>query len=77
MIVDKVEKAQHGDIIIAEIEVEFTVKHLLLPPHPALRPMNPTYPTLYTDPVSLQIFGVFTAFIHKTWGSNGCLPWLM
>ena len=35
MVVDKAEQPRHGDIVIAEIEGEFTVKRLLLPP-PAL-----------------------------------------
>lgn len=30
MVVDKAERAQHGDIVIAEVEGEFTVKRLLL-----------------------------------------------
>ncbi|WP_409438265.1 translesion error-prone DNA polymerase V autoproteolytic subunit [Scandinavium sp.] len=70
MIVDKAEKAQHGDIVIAEVDGEFTVKRLLLTPRPALQPMNPAYPTLWPDPESLQVFGVVTAFIHKTRGSS-------
>lgn len=32
LIVDKAERAQHGDIVIAELEGEFTVKRLLLTP---------------------------------------------
>lgn len=70
MIVDKAERPQHGDIVIAEIDGEFTVKRLLLSPRPALQPMNPAYPTLYPDPEQLQIFGVVTAFIHKTRGTD-------
>lgn len=66
MVVDKAERAQHGDIVIAEVDGEFTVKRLLLNPRPALQPMNPAYPTLYPDPDQLQIFGVVTAFVHKT-----------
>lgn len=68
MVVDKAERPQHGDIVIAEIEGEFTVKRLLLLPRPALQPMNPAYPTLY--PENLQIFGVVTAFVHKTRGTD-------
>ncbi|WP_079902666.1 translesion error-prone DNA polymerase V autoproteolytic subunit [Salmonella enterica] len=64
MVVDKAEKAQHGDIVIAETEGEFTVKRLQLKPRIALLPMNPAYPILY--PEELQIFGVVTAFVHKT-----------
>jgi DNA polymerase V len=42
MVVDKAEQPRHGDIVIAEIEGEFTVKRLLLTPRPALQAMNPT-----------------------------------
>ncbi|HDS4948430.1 TPA: translesion error-prone DNA polymerase V autoproteolytic subunit [Klebsiella aerogenes] len=70
MIVDKAEQARHGDIVIAEIEGEFTVKRLLLSPKPGLQAMNPAYPTLWPDPEQLQIFGVVTAFVHKTRGAD-------
>lgn len=70
LIVDKAERPQHGDIVIAEIEGEFTVKKLLLTPRPGLQPMNLAYPTLWPDPDNLQIFGVVTAFIHKTRGRD-------
>lgn len=66
MVVDKAEQPRHGDIVIAEIEGEFTVKRLLLTPRSALQAMNPVYPVMYPDPETLQIFGVITAFIHKT-----------
>lgn len=70
MIVDKAEQARHGDIVIAEIEGEFTVKRLLLSPKPGLQAMNPAYPTLWPDPEQLQIFGLVTAFVHKTRGTD-------
>nr|WP_080218271.1 translesion error-prone DNA polymerase V autoproteolytic subunit [Salmonella enterica] len=66
MVVDKAETPQNGDIVVAEIEGEFTVKRLLLKPRPALQAMNPAYPTLYPDPEHLQIFGVVTHFVHRT-----------
>lgn len=66
MIVDKAEQARHGDVVIAEVNGEFTVKRLLLTPRPGLQAMNPAYPTLWPDPEQLQIFGVVTAFVHKT-----------
>lgn len=47
MVVDKAESPRHGDIVIAEIEGEFTVKRLLLRPRLTLQPMNPSFP-LYT-----------------------------
>lgn len=37
LVVDRAEKPQHGDIVIAEIDGEFTVKRLLLRPRPAIR----------------------------------------
>lgn len=70
MIVDKAERPKHGDIVIAEIEGEFTVKRLLLTPRPALQAMNPAFPTLYPIPEQLEIFGVVTAFVHKTRGGE-------
>lgn len=68
MVVDKAEPAKHGDIVIAEIDGEFTVKRLLLTPRPALQAMNSAFPTLY--PEDLQIFGVVMAFVHKTRGGE-------
>ncbi|BAK12603.1 UV protection protein [Pantoea ananatis AJ13355] len=44
MVVDKAESPRHGDIVIAEIEGEFTVKRLLLRPRLTLQPMNPSLP---------------------------------
>lgn len=64
MVVDKAENPMQGDIVIAETDSEFTVKRLQLKPRIALLPMNPAYPVLY--PEELQIFGVVTAFVHKT-----------
>lgn len=64
MVVDKSVTPVHGDIVIAETDGEFTVKRLQMKPRIALLPMNPAYPNLY--PEELQIFGVVTAFIHKT-----------
>nr|WP_269467758.1 translesion error-prone DNA polymerase V autoproteolytic subunit [Klebsiella pneumoniae] len=64
LVVDKAEQPRHGDIVIAEIEGG-TVKRLLLTPRPALQAMNPTSLPV-PDPETLQIFGVVTAFIHKT-----------
>ena len=37
LVVDKAEQPRHGDIVIAEIEGEFTVKRLLLTPRPCRR----------------------------------------
>ncbi|ENA5266562.1 peptidase, partial [Escherichia coli] len=47
----RAEKPQHGDIVIAEIDGEFTVKRLLLRPRPALEPVSdsPEFRTLYPE----------------------------
>jgi DNA polymerase V len=64
MVVDRAEKPSEGDIVIAEVGGEFTVKKLRLHPRPALLPMNPVYPTIYPD--ELLLLGVVTWFFHST-----------
>lgn len=64
MVVDRAEKASEGDIVIAEVDGEFTVKKLQLHPRPALLPMNPAYPVIYPD--ELLLLGVVTWFFHST-----------
>ena len=56
----------YGDIVIAEIDGEFTVKRLLLRPRPALEPVSdsPEFRTLY--PENICIFGIVTHVIHRT-----------
>jgi len=64
MVVDRAEQASHGDIVIAEVEGEFTVKRLQLHPRIALLPMNPAYSVIY--PEELQLLGVVTWFFSST-----------
>ena len=64
MVVDRAEEAAHGDIVIAEVNGEFTVKRLQLQPRLALLPMNPAYPVIY--PEELQLLGVVTWFFNST-----------
>ena len=68
MVVDKAENPMQGDIVIAEIDGEFTIKRLQLKPRIALLPMNSASSSLYSE--ELQIFGVMIAFIHKTRSAN-------
>ena len=64
-------KPQHGDVVIAELYAEFTVKRLLLTPEgPVLQPMNPAYPFITTDSDTLEIFGVVADFVHTPRGRN-------
>lgn len=64
LVVDRAETAVDGDVVIAEVDGGFTVKRLRLHPRPALEPMNPAYPTLW--PEELTLFGVVMHFIHRT-----------
>ncbi|CUU26271.1 translesion error-prone DNA polymerase V autoproteolytic subunit [Duffyella gerundensis] len=64
MVVDRAEQPTHGDIVIAEVAGEFTVKRLQLTPRVALLPMNPAYPVIY--PEELQLLGVVTWFFNST-----------
>lgn len=64
MVVDRAEEASQGDIVIAEVNGEFTVKRLQLQPCLALLPMNSGYSTIY--PEELQLLGVVTWFFSST-----------
>lgn len=64
LVVDKAVKPAHGDIVIAAIEGEFTVKKLCTRPRLCLQPMNPAYSAIYVDPDDLNIFGVVMHAIH-------------
>lgn len=59
LVVDSALKPVNGDIVVAGVGSEFTVKQLstlML----CLLSMNPTFPPIYPDPDELQIFGVIT-----------------
>lgn len=65
LVVDSSRTAQHGDIVIAAVDGEFTVKRLQLRPTIQLIPMNSAYqPIRVTSEDTLDIFGVVT-FIVK------------
>lgn len=66
LVVDCAEKPQHGDIVVASLQGEFTVKRLLLRPRLILQPMNAGWAPIYPDPNELEIFGVVTHIIHRT-----------
>lgn len=66
LVVDSSRTASHGDIVIAAVEGEFTVKRLQLRPTVQLNPMNSAYsPIIIGSEDALDIFGVVT-FIVKT-----------
>lgn len=67
LIVDRAEEAQHGSIVIASIDNEFTVKKLLIRPVPCLMPQNKAYSPIYFDPESgaVELWGVVTFSVRK------------
>ncbi|HDR2619065.1 TPA: translesion error-prone DNA polymerase V autoproteolytic subunit [Enterobacter asburiae] len=65
LVVDSSRTAEHGDIVIAAVEGEFTVKRLQLRPTVQLIPMNSAYsPIVVGSEDTLDVFGVVT-FIVK------------
>ncbi|VED51406.1 UmuD [Raoultella terrigena] len=64
LVVDSSRKAAHGDIVIAAVDGEFTVKKLQLRPTVQLNPMNSAYaPIVVGSEDSLDVFGVVTYII--------------
>ncbi|MEQ9971395.1 translesion error-prone DNA polymerase V autoproteolytic subunit [Pectobacterium carotovorum] len=64
LIVDKALTPGHGDVVIAAVEGEFTVKRLCTTPRLCLQPMNPAYAPIFVEPDDLEIFGVVIHAIH-------------
>ncbi|ORM64549.1 DNA polymerase V [Pantoea rodasii] len=59
LVVDSSVKAEHGDIIVASLGGEFTVKQLITKPFLQLKPMNSAHSVIeITDPDLFEIFGV-------------------
>ena len=68
LVVDSSVKAEQGDIIVAAIAGEFTVKQLMLKPFLHLKPMNAAHAIIpIPDPDQFEIFGVVRHSI-KTMG---------
>ncbi|EPG3568338.1 translesion error-prone DNA polymerase V autoproteolytic subunit [Providencia rettgeri] len=66
VIVDSALNAKHGDIVIAAIDGEFTIKRLQITPITALIPMNESFSPIYiNEGEELNVFGVVTYIIHK------------
>lgn len=65
LVVNRALNATHGDVVIASLYGELTVKELRLRPHPGLFPRNPNYrPIMINDTDALEIFGVVTYVVH-------------
>jgi DNA polymerase V len=66
LVIDSSRKAVHGDIVIAAVDGEFTVKRLQLHPMVMLKPENQAYkPIMIGSEDNLEVFGVVT-FIVKS-----------
>lgn len=71
LVVDRAIEPRHGDIVIAEVCGEFTVKELALSPSVRLLPRNPAYTAIdLTGSDELMLFGVVTFVIHALRGSG-------
>ncbi len=58
LVVDSSRKAEHGDIVIAAVDGEFTVKRLQMRPTIQLNPMNSAYsPIIIGSEETLDVFG--------------------
>ena len=66
LVIDSSRKAEHGDIVIAAVDGEFTVKKLQLRPTVQLNPMNSAYsPIVVGSEDTLDVFGVVTYIIKS------------
>lgn len=67
IVVDRAREAKNGDIVVACLASEFTVKRLRLEPGRAiLEPANPAYqPTILGDAEELLVWGVCTWNLHS------------
>lgn len=66
LVVDRSLKAVHGDIVIACLDGEFTVKELSTRPALQLLAHNPAYAPIQLDAEStLELFGVVTTVVHS------------
>ena len=66
LVVDRSVDAEHGDIVVAAVGGEFTVKELCLRPTLMLVPRNKSFePISFADDSELQIFGVVTNVLRQ------------
>lgn len=65
LVVDRSIQARHGDVVIAVLDGEFTVKELALNPTIKLLPRNAAYSAIELgDDSALEVFGVVTRSIR-------------
>ena len=64
LVVDRSLEAAHGDVVVASLNGEFTVKELRLKPQPMLMPRNPRYAAMLLADQEWALFGVVTFSLH-------------
>jgi len=65
LVVDRALEAKQGDIVVAALHGELTVKQLELKPRPRLLPCNAAYqPIVLPEGESLDLFGVVTNVVR-------------
>lgn len=66
LVIDSSRTAEQGDIVIAAVDGEFTVKRLKLHPIVMLMPENPAYsPIMIGSEDNLEVFGVVTYIVKS------------
>lgn len=66
LVVDRALQAKHGDIIVASLNQEFTVKELQLKPQLQLLPHNPAFPVITIGAADeFEVFGVVTSVVRN------------
>lgn len=67
LVVESYETPVDGDIVIAELNGEFTCKYLKTRQVKALVPANDAYkPVIITDDTDIRIFGIVRYAVHQT-----------
>ncbi|WP_027848510.1 translesion error-prone DNA polymerase V autoproteolytic subunit [Marinospirillum minutulum] len=75
LVVDRSIQAVQGDIVVASLYGEFTVKELVLGAKPYLLPHNPAYPPIdIPEGGDLEIFGVVTNVVRNLRNRTTCQP---
>ena len=64
LVVDRSLEPAHGDVVVASLNGEFTVKELRLRPQPVLMPRNPCYAPIPLADQDWELFGVVTFSLH-------------
>lgn len=74
LIVDRSLEAVAGDVVVASLQGEFTVKELQLLPTPMLQPRNAAYAPIPIGEEGVDLFGVVTFCLHALRGVDRGTP---